>query len=311
MTPFRPSRILVTGANGYLGSRVVERCAALSDVHVDAVWHARDDSLARNANVQHHRCDLADRDAVARLFAAARVDAVIHTAALLPDGGPQYLSRAVTANVLGTAHLGECAAAAGVRRFVYCSSISVYGATPRPEAGWTEESVAAPVSPYGWSKFVGEECVRLACADSGLTGLSLRLAGIHGGPRRSGVLYQFMMAAAANKPLTVNDAGAPFQILFLGDAVDALWSAVSAPVDTPYVRINVASHVAPSMRRLAEDVVAAAGSPSTINDGAPGDGVGHVMNTDLMARLLRTRPEPLESRLRDLREALARLSAQA
>ena len=174
--------ILITGANGFFGSHCVERYSQEFDTKVIAIWQSNKDRLLVSppANIHYVQCDLTDQQAVQALFSKWEVDRVFHAAALLPDGGPGYLHRAVSSNIVATANLVECAAKAGCRRFVYCSSISVYGSVPCPDSGWEEDIKVAPSCIYGWSKYAGEECLRIETSLNGLIGVSLRLAGIHG-----------------------------------------------------------------------------------------------------------------------------------
>lgn len=294
-------RILITGASGYLGRCLIERWATAPDTEIHGVWQAREERLVHRglANVHYHRCDIADRIAVAQLFERERIDAVIHAAALLPDGARHYLSRAVRTNVLGTASLAECAAAAGVRRFVYCSSISVYGGAPRQGSGWTEDQAAAPASAYGWSKFAAEQCAALACAGSPMSAVIVRLAGIHGGERRAGALYHFASNAIAGRTLTINNPAAPFQLLFVDDAAETVWRAAAVEIASPLVALNAASHVFPSMQAFAECILEITASASPLTIGLAGDGLGDVMDTTRMVELLGYAPSPAEPRLRD------------
>ncbi len=293
-----PRRILITGANGYLGRALTARALQDPEVQVEAMWHTQRDRLLPDAPpaLRYRQCNLSDRTAVIDVFAGAPFDAVIHAAALLPDGAAEYLTRATSANVLATAHVAEAAAATGARRLVYCSSISVYGSAPRPPEGWTEDGLAAPDTIYGWSKLAGEACVRFACEASATTAVSLRLAGLHGGHRRGGALFHFAGNALAGRPLTVNNATAPFQLSFIEDAAEAIWRAATG--DVPAGVINVASHLLPSMQAFAEAIVKVTASSSKAVAGAPGDGRGDVMNTSRANELLQLEPPALEARLR-------------
>jgi UDP-glucose 4-epimerase len=299
-----PRRILITGANGYLGRALTARALQERDVQVEATWHTQSERLLPDPPpaLRYRQCDLADRAAVTDLLSGAPFDAVIHAAALLPDGRPDYLTRAASANVLATAHVAERAAATGARRLVYCSSISVYGSAPRQTDGWIEAGPVAADTIYGWSKLAGEACARFACEASDTRAVSLRLAGIHGGDRRGGALFHFAANALAGRPLTVNNATAPFQLLFIEDAVAAIWRAAA---DDPAAGvINVASRVFPSMQAFAETIVRVTASPSNVIAGAPGDGRGEVMNTSRASALLQFEPSASDSRLRAYCETL-------
>lgn len=294
--------LLVTGANSLLGARCVERFARVAGDEILAVWHDGRDRLLSNppGHVQYERCDLTDRSQVEQLFARSKIERVLHAAALLPDDRPGYLARAVRANVLATADLAECARSHGCRRFVYCSSISVYGAAPCGNGGWREVDAVRPAGDYGWSKFAGEECVRL-CVErgGGMEGVSLRLAGLHGPGRAGGVVYHMLRAAKANQPLQVYHPRNRFQLLFLDDAVDAVGATLQQPMPAPYCCINVASHVLPSMKELAERIIAICNSRS-IAWLVEADGGEQIMNTTAATQLLALHPPAIDSRLREM-----------
>ena len=111
--------ILVTGADGFLGRSV---CAQIRREHLDFI--GADRRLP-------HPCDVTDCKAVDRLFRAHPIDTVIHLAALLPSACRRNPAEATRVNVVGSANLLEAAAGSGVKRFVFGSSISVYGSAPR------------------------------------------------------------------------------------------------------------------------------------------------------------------------------------
>lgn len=287
-----PGRLLITGANGYLGARCLETCMASPRQEVVAVWHARDDRLPSRPprHVIYAQCDLADVNAVRELMRRWDIESVIHSAALLTDDGPDYLRRAVASNILATASLAACAAEAGCRRFVYCSSISVYGAAPCPPTGWDEDQHALPQSVYAWSKYAGEESLRVHCTAHGMTGITLRLAGIHGGARRGGVVFQMIRAALDAAPLTVNMPALGFQLLFIEDAAQALLQATSVPLSGSYACVNVASHLFESMTGMAQHIVDSCGSPSRLELGSAAAAQEQFMNTRRMRSILQFTP---------------------
>src|SRR5262245_25503502 len=110
-----PGRILITGANGYLGAQCIERCALSNAFDVVAVWHSATDRLLARppAHIRYEQCDLTDPAAVDGLIRRSRVDVILHTAALLPETTAGYTRRAVLSNVLATANLSESAALLG------------------------------------------------------------------------------------------------------------------------------------------------------------------------------------------------------
>ena len=115
-------RILVTGASGFLGGRLVE---VLSEQGTPVRGATRLASRARQLpGVEWVQCDLATEE---ELRVALRgVETVLHCAALC--GAPGSLDEFEDANVRGTLRLVRLAADAGVKNFVYVSSMSVYAA---------------------------------------------------------------------------------------------------------------------------------------------------------------------------------------
>ena len=300
-----PGRLLVTGANGYLGAHCVARWAQSPSTDIVATWHAGTNRLLADppSCVHYEPCDLTDPSAVDGLFRRWKIDAVVHTAALLPDEAPNYPERAVALNVAATTHLLERAVGAGCRRFVYCSSISTYGATPRPPAGWLEDAPVVPSSEYGWTKLAGEGSLQVASRMGGLTGVSLRLAGIHGGGRQSGAPFLMARAARAGTPITVHNPASRFQVLFADDAAEAVRLASDVALADAYRCVNVASHVFPSMTDLAVRIAALCGSSSAIDTSTRDTADDAVMNTARMGTLLGLVPGDVEAQLRAICDA--------
>lgn len=299
-------RILITGANGYLGARCVQRCIGFAEREVIAVWHSREDQLPAQPpyHIRYEQCDLTDRSAVEALFSKWKIDAILHTAALLPDNRPSYTRRAVLSNVLATTHLTESASSTGCARFVYCSSISVYGTARSPEQGWDEEAKIVPSSVYGWTKYAGEECLRLHTDFGGLTGISLRLAGIHGSGRRSGVVFHMTRAALTGQPLIVNNPNNRFQLVFIEHAVDAALLALEIPLLESYQCINVASHTFPSLRQIAIHIAEKCGSKSILQTRDLPSVGEYIMNTTRMSTLLGPPIDDVDAHLLRISESL-------
>lgn len=160
------STILVTGGAGYIGSHTcVELLAAGHDVVVvDNFANSKPavlDRIARIAgrSVAGHAVDVRDRAALRAVFAARRIDAVIHFAGLKAVGeSVAQPLRYYDHNFGGSIALCEVMAEFGVRTLVFSSSATVYG---DPHAVPIEESFPlAPTNPYGRSKLMVEEALR-------------------------------------------------------------------------------------------------------------------------------------------------------
>jgi nucleoside-diphosphate-sugar epimerase len=148
-------RVLVTGSSGRIGAAVAERLAR------QAVVTGLD---LRPGPWTTTLGDITDSTLVASLLQG--VDTVVHVAALLtPHVGRRTPEEFWQVNVKGTCCLLEAAFRAGVRRFVFTSTTSVYGCTSRPKdrAIWvTEELEPWPDDIYDTTKLEAERCCREA-----------------------------------------------------------------------------------------------------------------------------------------------------
>jgi UDP-glucose 4-epimerase len=173
MVDRHPTRILVCGGAGYVGSHT---CVALAErghrlVIADNFVNSSPRVLLRlqrilGEPVECDRVDLRDKAAVFRLFARHRFQAVIHFAALKAVGEScerplEYFDN----NICGTINLLQAMQAAGVQRLVFSSSASVYG---DPQRVPVDESAPLDVtSPYGRTKLVMEQLIGDVCRSHG------------------------------------------------------------------------------------------------------------------------------------------------
>ncbi len=158
--------ILLTGGAGYIGSHTcVEIIAAgWTPVIVDNLANSSSVVIDRIERITSERptfveADIRDRAALDRIFATHAVDAVVHFAGLKAVGESvalplQYYEN----NVGGTLVLLDVMQRHGVKRLVFSSSATVYGAAERMPL--TEQSPVGPTNPYGRTKLMIEEIVR-------------------------------------------------------------------------------------------------------------------------------------------------------
>jgi UDP-glucose 4-epimerase len=164
--------ILVTGGAGYIGSHTcVELLSGGYDVViVDNLINSKMAAVRRIAELTgrapaFHKVDLLDADALAEVFAAHRVDAVIHFAGLKAVGeSVQMPLEYYHNNITGTLVLLQQMRASGVKCIVFSSSATVYGDPHRVPI--TEDFPLSATNPYGRTKLMIEEILRdLAAAD--------------------------------------------------------------------------------------------------------------------------------------------------
>jgi UDP-glucose 4-epimerase len=163
--------VLVTGASGQIGSRLIALLRAAGH-HVVAT------ALDADASAGIERCDLRKSDEVAQLFASRSIRKVVHLAAVLPTAFRADPIAAAEVNLVGTLNVLREAVEHAVNRFVFGSSLSVYGSSPCSRA-LNERDPAAPDEPYGAAKraveLVGENLARV-----GFSFVALRIARVVG-----------------------------------------------------------------------------------------------------------------------------------
>jgi nucleoside-diphosphate-sugar epimerase len=164
--------VLVTGAGGHIGREVCRllRTAEIKFLPVDV-----DSGPAKGLIT----CDLTRKDHVSRLFQSHPVRAVIHLAAILPSAFHSNPFAGVEVNLNGCFELMRQAVSAKVKRFIFASSMSVYGSSVMPRA-LTEEDPAAPDEPYGASKRVVELLGETLVSAQAIEFVALRIARVVG-----------------------------------------------------------------------------------------------------------------------------------
>jgi UDP-glucuronate 4-epimerase len=157
-------RILVTGGAGFIGSHLVERLLAaghtvgilddFNDFYDPQIKQANIAGFAKDVSVHH--VDLRDDASVRNLFHREKFEVIAHLAAragVRPS--IQHPQLYYDSNVTGTLHLLEAARVTGVKRLIFASSSSVYGASkivPFSE----DQHLTQTLSPYAATKIAGE-----------------------------------------------------------------------------------------------------------------------------------------------------------
>lgn len=236
-------RILVTGAAGFIGYHTAEALLARGDavIGLDNLSAYYDVRLkeARLARLQRHaqfafaRVDLADWDAVARVFADHRPGRVVHLAA---QAGVRYSlenPRAyVDSNVVGTLHVLEGCRAHQVGHLVLASTSSVYGANTRMPFS-VEDNVDHPLSLYAATK---KSCELMAHTYAHLYGLSvtgLRFFTVYGPWGRPDMaLFKFTRAILAGEPIEIYNHGQHARdFTYIDDIVEGVVRTLDRPAE--------------------------------------------------------------------------------
>ena len=212
---------LVTGANGFVGQAL---CAALRE---------RSKAVCAAVRVAHNTEQISVGEINANTNwakALQGVDTVIHLAArvhVMNDTSSNPLDEFRKVNLHGTENLARQAAAAGIKRFVYVSSIKVNGEQTTGES-FAASDTANPQDPYGVSKWEAEQALHRVAQETSLEVVIVRPPLVYG----AGVKGNFIsLFAAINKGLPLPLAGAhnARSLVYVGNLVDALTTCATHP----------------------------------------------------------------------------------
>lgn len=231
-------KILVTGHRGYIGT-ILTQLLLESGHHVVGIdtglYAGCTFGLDTETSVPCIDSDIRDLTA----SQLAEFDAIAHLAGVCNDPLGDLLPETTYAvNERATIQLAECAIAAGVERFVFSSTCSVYGAAT--EEWVTETSPPNPVTPYGVSKYQAERGL-LALASDNFSPVLLRSATAYGFSPRIRfdlVLNNLMAYAFTSKRVFLKSDGTAWRpIVHIADISRAFQAAIEAPREAVHCQV--------------------------------------------------------------------------
>ncbi|MCK0472656.1 NAD(P)-dependent oxidoreductase [Halalkalibacter sp. APA_J-10(15)] len=218
-------RALVTGGLGFIGFHLCERLLN-EGYEVILVDSMRDDidvekeekwmRIGRNASLTFHNEMIENMDLKKMM---KKVDIVFHLAALThADSKWPRLTEVIEKNVTVTERLIH--ASTSETRFVYASTVEVYGERP---GKITEKTSTNPTSPYGITKLASERLIMRECKKKGIPYYIFRLPTVYGPWQRSDMMFQQLLLGNENANVDRSTA----DLLYVEDCVDGLLLAAT------------------------------------------------------------------------------------
>ncbi len=237
-------RLLVTGASGFIGSRLVPALVdqghdvVATDIVAEPQW------LTSREGVEYRRVDLSRDPDVRELVFRSRPDKVVHLAGLLAEPCEAAPLRAFKVNLMATTSLLEACVATGVARFVMTSSPSVFGRGLAEPV--VEDAARPPVTAYGQTKLACEHMLEWCRRARGLSVGAARFPWVYGPGRTTGLAAGhcslLLDAIARGETAIVRNADQVGDWLYVKDAVKALILLLESD-DRPPVTHNIMSGV--------------------------------------------------------------------
>ncbi|MDR8365326.1 SDR family oxidoreductase [Pseudomonas sp. JL3] len=218
-------KVLVTGASGFVGEALVFRL--LVDKKFSPI------AAARGATRLHGLCPVVPFDLTHDkvLPALDDVQVVIHAAArvhVMNETAVDALAEFRKVNVEGTLKLAQCAAASGVKRFIFISSIKVNGESTLPGKPFKADDHPNPQDPYGVSKYEAEEALKQLSHDTGMEVVIIRPPLVYG-PRVKANFLSMLSWLNKGIPLPFGSIRNQRSLVAIGNLVSLIATCIDHP----------------------------------------------------------------------------------
>ena len=305
-------KVLVTGVAGFIGMHCAERLLARGDevVGIDNLSpyysvELKKDRLARLKGLRFEQVDIADNEALKRIFQRERFDGVLNLAA---QAGVRYSlehpEAYIQTNVVGFANVLECCRRHPPRHLVYASSSSVYGANAK--LPWSEaDSVDHPISLYAATKKSNELQAHVYSHLFGLHATGLRFFTVYGPwgrPDMSAMI--FAKAIMEGRPIPVfNHGDMSRDFTYIDDIVEGTLRVLDKPAR--YAIYNIGNHQPVALLEYIATLERALGKKAKLEmkPMQPGDVKATYADTSALAKAVGFAPStPLETGIPRLAE---------
>ena len=302
-----PTKVLVTGAAGFIGSHLVDDLLDLgyAVVALDDLSGGYRSNVAAQAEFVHG--SVVDADLVNGLFDQHHFEYVFHLAAYAAEGLSHFIRRFnYTTNLVASVNLINASILHDVKCLVFTSSIAVYGAGQLP---MTEDLVPMPEDPYGISKLAVELDLRAARRLFGLNSIIFRPHNVYGerqniADRYRNVVGIFMNQILKGEPLSVFGDGEQTRAFsYVKDVTPVIARSIQVPKAYNEV-FNIGADVPYSVNYLAQCVADALGAKVALHHLPARNEVVHAYSSHEKAK----RTFDIEPRY-SLSDGLARMAA--
>lgn len=254
-------KVIITGASGFVGKALCKRMVS-NGWQVRGTIRSMEQATSFPAGVEVVQIKSIGVD-TDWSDALTEVDTVVHLAArvhVMRETASEPLKEFRKTNIEGTARLAQQAAAAGVKRFVFMSTIGVNGDSTASKP-YTEEDDPAPHNMYSVSKREAEDRLAGIGAETGMEIVMVRAPLVYG-PGNPGNFRSLLRIVSKGIPLPLASVGNRKSFIYVGNLVDALVTCASHPAARGIYLVSDGEDV--STPELIRRVAAALGRPARL-----------------------------------------------
>jgi UDP-glucose 4-epimerase len=226
------SKILITGVAGLLGSRLADYLVDTHDIiGIDDLSGGYKENV--NSNVKFYKLDLAHSDKLQKVFEEHRPEYIFHFAAYAAEGLSPFIRKFnYENNLISTTRLINEAIRYDVKRFVFTSSMAVYGQAIPP---FREDYTPSPIDPYGIAKYACEMDIKVAGEQHGMDWCIIRPHNVYGikqniWDKYRNVLGIWIYNILNDKPITIyGDGNQERAFSYIDDCLPYFWESAVNP----------------------------------------------------------------------------------
>lgn len=260
--------ILITGVAGLLGSRLADWLASNVDCNIIGIDDLSGGYIENvNPKVQLHKIDLASSEQLSKIFDDFKPTYVFHFAAYAAEGLSPFIRKYnYENNLIATTRLINESIKHNVKRFIFTSTMAVYGSNVPP---FVESYQQAPIDPYGVAKYACEMDIQIAGEQHGLDWCIFRPHNVYGikqniWDKYRNVLGIWMYQHLNNLPLTIYGSGQQTRAFsYVDDCVPYFWKGAVEPIASKQI-FNIGGDDHHTINEVADIVIDVMGSGSKV-----------------------------------------------
>ena len=261
-------KVLITGVAGLLGSRLADWILENTDCTIIGIDDLSGGYIENvDTRVNFYKINLSNDNTLESIFETHKPDYVFHFAAYAAEGLSPFIRQFnYENNLIATTRLINQSIKHNIKRFVFTSTMAVYGAATPP---FLESYQQAPIDPYGIAKYACEMDIQIAGDQHGLDWCIFRPHNVYGAKQNiwdkyRNVLGIWMYQHINNLPLTIyGDGEQTRSFSYIDDCVEYLWKGAIDPMASKQI-FNIGKDEACTINQACDTLIKVMGGGSKI-----------------------------------------------